>query len=147
MEPPPTVPTDVLRPRGFDALYGLELLEVGSDEVRARVAVRDEVRQPFGLVHGGVFASIAESVASVGTAVEVLERGLTAMGMSNNTTFLRSVTAGSVHAVGGRSTGAGRRGSGMSRSPTTTGALCASLTRDDRRPAAAASQPVASQPR
>ncbi len=100
MEPPPTVPTDAFRPRGFDALYGLELLEVGSDEVRARVAVRDEVRQPFGLVHGGVFASIAESVASVGTAVDVLERGLTAMGMSNNTTFLRSVTAGTVHAVG-----------------------------------------------
>jgi 1,4-dihydroxy-2-naphthoyl-CoA hydrolase len=100
MEPPPTVPTGRFVPQGFDALYGLELLEVGSDEVRARVAVRDEVRQPFGLVHGGVFASIAESVASVGTAVEVLERGLTAMGMSNNTTFLRSVTEGTVHAVG-----------------------------------------------
>src|SRR5206468_9814455 len=100
MEAPPTGPTGRFVPEGFGALYGLELLEVGSDEVRARVAVRDEVRQPFGLVHGGVFASIAESVASVGTAVEVLERGLTAMGMSNNTTFLRSVTEGTVHAVG-----------------------------------------------
>jgi uncharacterized protein (TIGR00369 family) len=87
------------RPRGFDALYGLELVSVSSDEVRAEVAVRDDVRQPFGLVHGGLYASIAESLASIGTAVEVLEQGLTAMGMSNNTTFLRSITAGTVHAV------------------------------------------------
>ncbi|HEX3872890.1 MAG TPA: PaaI family thioesterase [Solirubrobacteraceae bacterium] len=85
-------------PKGFDALYGLELLDVSSDEVRGQVAVRDEVRQPFGLVHGGVYASIAESLASIGTAVEVLKQGLTAMGMSNNTTFLRSITAGTVHA-------------------------------------------------
>jgi uncharacterized protein (TIGR00369 family) len=97
MDPPPPAR---FAPQGFDALYGLELEQVGSDEVRARVAVRDEVRQPFGLVHGGVFASIAESVASIGTAVEVLKQGLTAMGMSNNTTFLRSITAGTVHAVG-----------------------------------------------
>jgi 1,4-dihydroxy-2-naphthoyl-CoA hydrolase len=86
-------------PQGFDALYGLELVAVSSDEVRGEVAVRDEVRQPFGLVHGGLYASIAESLASIGTAVEVLEQGLTAMGMSNNTTFLRSITAGTVHAV------------------------------------------------
>jgi 1,4-dihydroxy-2-naphthoyl-CoA hydrolase len=87
-------------PKGFDALYGLELVHVSSDLVRGRVAVRDEVRQPFGLVHGGLYASIAESLASIGTAVEVLKQGLTAMGMSNNTTFLRSISAGSVHAVG-----------------------------------------------
>jgi 1,4-dihydroxy-2-naphthoyl-CoA hydrolase len=96
MEPPPTA---ALHPRGFDALYGLELLKVAADEVRAQVIVRDEVRQPFGLVHGGVYASIAESLASIGTAVEVLKQGLTAMGMSNNTTFLRSITAGTVHAA------------------------------------------------
>jgi 1,4-dihydroxy-2-naphthoyl-CoA hydrolase len=87
-------------PRGFDALYGLELIGVSADEVSARVAVRDEVRQPFGLVHGGVYASIAESLASIGTAVEVLDKGLTAMGMSNNMTFVRSITAGTIHAVG-----------------------------------------------
>jgi uncharacterized protein (TIGR00369 family) len=93
-------PTGPFAPRGFDALYGLELLEVGADEVRGRVVVRDEVRQPFGLVHGGLYASIAESLASIGTAVEVLSQGLTAMGMSNNTTFLRSIASGTVHAVG-----------------------------------------------
>jgi 1,4-dihydroxy-2-naphthoyl-CoA hydrolase len=85
---------------GFDRLYGLELLEVGAGEVRARVPVREEILQPFGLVHGGVYASMAESLASVGTAVAVMEQGMTAMGMSNNTTFLRSITAGTIHARG-----------------------------------------------
>lgn len=45
---------------GFDRLYGLELLSVSETEVTGRVAVRAEVKQPAGLVHGGVYASIAE---------------------------------------------------------------------------------------
>jgi uncharacterized protein (TIGR00369 family) len=84
---------------GLDRLLGLELLAVGPAEVRARVAVREEILQPFGLVHGGVYAAMAETMASVGTASDVLEQGMAAMGMSNNTTFLRSITAGAVHAV------------------------------------------------
>lgn len=83
---------------GFDRLYGLELLEMTDSEVRARVLVRDEHKQPAGLVHGGLYASIAESVASIATGIAVLEEGNVAMGMSNNTSFLRPTTAGTVHA-------------------------------------------------
>lgn len=84
--------------QGFDRLYGLELVELSDGEARARVAVRDEIRQPYGLVHGGVYASIAESVTSLVTAIGVLAEGKGAMGLSNNTSFLRPITAGSVHA-------------------------------------------------
>ena len=56
---------------GFDRLYGLELLSVSDTEVTGRVAVRAEVKQPAGLVHGGVYASIAESLASLATHVAV----------------------------------------------------------------------------
>jgi uncharacterized protein (TIGR00369 family) len=66
--------------------------------VRARVTVRDELKQPAGLVHGGVYASIAESIASIATGLTVLDEGNMAMGMSNNTNFLRPITAGAVHA-------------------------------------------------
>jgi len=83
---------------GFDRLYGLELVEFSDGEVRARVRLRDELRQPIGLLHGGVYASIAESMASLATALGVLERGEVAMGLSNNTSFLRPVTEGFVHA-------------------------------------------------
>lgn len=86
------------RPEGFDALYGLEVLEVADDLVRAQVAVRDELRQPFGLVHGGVLASIAETLASLGTAVVVLPEGNAAMGSSNQTSFLRPIVDGTIHA-------------------------------------------------
>jgi 1,4-dihydroxy-2-naphthoyl-CoA hydrolase len=84
--------------RGFDRLYGLELLDYSDTEVTAQVEVRDELKQPAGLVHGGVYASIAESMASLATALAVMEEGSTAMGLSNNTSFLRPVTEGTVHA-------------------------------------------------
>jgi 1,4-dihydroxy-2-naphthoyl-CoA hydrolase len=83
---------------GFDRLYGLEMVEFSDDEVRARVQLRDELKQPMGLLHGGVYASIAESLASLATALGVLDRGEAAMGLSNSTSFLRPVTEGFVHA-------------------------------------------------
>jgi len=84
--------------RGFDRLYGLELLDVDEQQVTARVRVREEIKQPAGLVHGGVYASIAESMASLATALAVLPHGETAMGLSNATSFLRPITDGVVHA-------------------------------------------------
>ena len=85
-------------PAGFDQLIGLELQESSPQLVRGTVPVRDEVKQPFGLIHGGLYAAVAESLASLGTALAVLPQGLHAMGMSNNTTFLRPITEGTVHA-------------------------------------------------
>ena len=83
---------------GFDAHYGLELLSVTDTEVTGRVSVRPEVKQPAGLVHGGVYASIAESLTSMATHVAVAGHGEMAMGLSNSTSFLRPVTEGTVHA-------------------------------------------------
>ena len=83
---------------GFDRLYGLELVALGEDEVSARVPVREELKQPAGLVHGGVYAAVAESLASLATALGVLGEGSTAMGLSNSTSFLRPITEGTVHA-------------------------------------------------
>jgi uncharacterized protein (TIGR00369 family) len=83
---------------GFDGLYGLEVVELEDGLVRARVEVRDELKQPAGLVHGGVYSSIAESLASMATWMAVQGDGRTAMGMSNQTSFLRPITQGHVHA-------------------------------------------------
>ena len=86
----------------FDALYGLQVEEVTEERVVARVAVTNAVKQPMGLVHGGLYASIAESLASVGTYIGVYEEGKAAMGLSNQTSFLRPITQGTVHATGTR---------------------------------------------
>ncbi|HWK18760.1 MAG TPA: PaaI family thioesterase [Solirubrobacteraceae bacterium] len=87
---------------GFDGLYGLEILEMSETEVRGRVEVRDELKQPAGLVHGGVYASIAESLASLGTAFHVFADGRVAMGLANQTSFMRPITTGTVHALARR---------------------------------------------
>ena len=84
---------------GFDHLYGLVFTEVSDELVRGEVRVRDELKQPAGLVHGGVFASIAESLASIGTAVVVMKDGQRAMGLSNQTSFLRPILDGTIHAT------------------------------------------------
>jgi uncharacterized protein (TIGR00369 family) len=82
----------------FDALYGLEVLELTAERVTARVPVTDAIKQPMGLVHGGLYASIAESISSIATATAVAPEGMIATGMSNQTSFLRPITEGTVHA-------------------------------------------------
>jgi 1,4-dihydroxy-2-naphthoyl-CoA hydrolase len=83
---------------GFDRLYGLEGLEVDEGSARGRVAVRDELKRPFGLVHGGVYAAIADSLASLGTYRMVAPENKTAVGLSSQTSFLRPITQGTIHA-------------------------------------------------
>lgn len=87
---------------GFDQLYGLRLLAHSDEEVRAQVQIADHHRQPAGLVHGGLFAAIAESTASLATALAVMDDGATAVGLSNATSFMRPITQGTVHALARR---------------------------------------------
>lgn len=91
--------SETLRFPGFDRVYGLEVLDVDPARARAQVQVRDELKQPLGLVHGGVFAAIAESLASIATAMAVRDEHRIAMGLSNQTSFLRPITEGTIHAV------------------------------------------------
>jgi uncharacterized protein (TIGR00369 family) len=91
-------------PRGlqshFDGLLGTEWLDDDPDHARVRVSMRDELRQPFGLMHGGVMSSLVESVCSRATALAVLGDGMGAMGQSIGVNFLRPITEGAaeVHA-------------------------------------------------
>ena len=77
---------------------GMELLETGEALARGRFEVTDSVRQPYGIVHGGAYAALAETVVSHATALAVWPDDMIAMGQSNHTSFLRPVSEGSVHA-------------------------------------------------
>jgi uncharacterized protein (TIGR00369 family) len=82
--------------------------ELGEREARGHVVVDDRHRQPLGVVHGGVWAALAESLVSYATALAVGE-GHVALGMSNATSFFRPVSEGTVEARaerlhGGRTT-------------------------------------------
>jgi len=78
----------------FDVLVGSEVLSDDPDDARLRVKVRDELRQPVGLLHGGVFSTLIETVCSRATAIVVVPRGDTAMGQSISVNFLCPITAG-----------------------------------------------------
>ena len=72
-------------------LLDIELLQRGEDEILAKVPVTDALRQPLGLVHGGVFATIADALTvTEGRAI------------SNQTSFLRPITEGAIHAAARR---------------------------------------------
>jgi uncharacterized protein (TIGR00369 family) len=86
----------------LDAHLGFEIIEVKEDSARAQVPVSSRVLQPYGLVHGGVYAALAESLASLATAAAVWDDGNIAVGLSNATSFVRPATAGTVHALATR---------------------------------------------
>ena len=86
-------------PVGFDRLFGLEVIEVTDTEARGQVRVRDELKQAYGIVHGGVYAALAESLTSIATALAVASEGKIAVGLSNQTSFLRPITAGTIHGL------------------------------------------------
>ena len=80
----------------FDGLIGTEWLSDDPDDARVRLPIRDELRQPFGLMHGGVMSTLVESVCSRATAGAVYEDGMAAMGQSIDVSFIRPVTEGAV---------------------------------------------------
>ena len=87
-------------PGTLDDVLGFELLEASPERCRARFAAEKRVQQPLGLVHGGAYAALAESMVSATTHRAVMGDGNFAVGQSNNTSFFRPATAGFVHAEG-----------------------------------------------
>ena len=86
----------------LDGVLGFETLEVGPEHARSRALATSSLKQPYGLVHGGVYAAMAESLASQATARAVHADGNVAVGLSNHTSFMRPVLDGYVHASGRR---------------------------------------------
>jgi 1,4-dihydroxy-2-naphthoyl-CoA hydrolase len=86
-------------PSGFAELIGTEWIDLDPNAARARIKVEDHHLQPFGVVHGGVCAALAESLCSAATYEAVRENDEVALGMANSTTFLRPITKGHVNAL------------------------------------------------
>ena len=86
--------------KGFDAELGLTYLEMGPDGGRAQLKLDDRLLQPFGIVHGGVYCSVIESLASVSAHTWLADNGGGhVVGVNNNTDFLRAISSGTVTAV------------------------------------------------
>lgn len=74
---------------------GIELTDADADRAVGRVEIADIHHQPYGVVHGGVYCTFAETLASTGAAIWAMEQGLAgAVGVSNKTDFIRATTDG-----------------------------------------------------
>lgn len=80
---------------GPDEAFGVRYTHVGPDAVRASITVGPEHLQPFGIVNGGVWCAIGESL---GSAAGTIAAGTPVVGLSNSTQFLASVKSGEVEA-------------------------------------------------
>jgi uncharacterized protein (TIGR00369 family) len=87
----------------FDSEIGLVFTEISPDGASATLELQPKLRQPAGIVHGGVYCSIVESVASVSAHTWLNsdggQAGGTVVGVNNNTDFLRAVSSGTVYAA------------------------------------------------
>jgi uncharacterized protein (TIGR00369 family) len=86
-------PFDTMR-SPFDELIGGEVTSIDPEDARARVPMREELAQPFGIMHGGVYSSGIEGICSLATAVAVWDDGMIAMGQAINVNFARPIGEG-----------------------------------------------------
>jgi uncharacterized protein (TIGR00369 family) len=88
-------------PSHWDDALGTDIYEWTPERVRARVVIGPQHHQPYGIVHGGVYASLVETVASYGAGAAARELGIVGVvGVSNSTDFLRPHREGPLEVVG-----------------------------------------------
>jgi uncharacterized protein (TIGR00369 family) len=78
----------------FLRAVGLQFDRIAPDEVLAHIDATPEHHTPWGVVHGGLYATIVESVGTIGAVCAVEASGLIAVGVNNQTDFLRPHRAG-----------------------------------------------------
>ena len=79
----------------FVSRSGIELTDASVDHCEGRVVITQHHHQPYGVVHGGVYCTLIETLASTGAALWAMEQGMAgAMGIANKTDFLRATTEG-----------------------------------------------------
>lgn len=85
--------------RGVMGLLGVELVHAGPDRVELRLVVDERVHQPYGILHGGVSALLAETAASFGASLAA-PPGHHVVGIELNASHLRPMRQGVLRAVG-----------------------------------------------
>jgi len=81
---------------GYNSVMGLRFVEASPDRFVAELEIDERHLQPYGLVHGGVYAGMIESLCSTGAALSVWNEGQSTVGLENTTAFLRAVRSGTL---------------------------------------------------
>jgi uncharacterized protein (TIGR00369 family) len=90
---------DLTQASAFVASTKFEVTEATGSRVTGRVDLGPDQHTPWGVVHGGVYCSVVESAASIGASAAVVDRGQFAVGVNNNTDFVRPMTTGVLDVV------------------------------------------------
>jgi 1,4-dihydroxy-2-naphthoyl-CoA hydrolase len=86
-------------PGGFNRVLGLRFSTISADEVVAELDISEVHYQAYGIVHGGVYSGIIETVCSVGAAVNAAAAGQPVVGLENHTSFLRAARSGKLRVI------------------------------------------------
>ncbi|SEV90383.1 1,4-dihydroxy-2-naphthoyl-CoA hydrolase [Chitinophaga sp. YR573] len=78
---------------------GMEFTEIGPDYLRMIMPVNNLTRQPYGLLHGGASAALAETVGSVGSWLIIDTTKQICVGLDINANHIKGVKDGYVHAI------------------------------------------------
>lgn len=78
---------------------GMEFTEIGDDFLKMRMPVDERTRQPYGLLHGGASAALAETVGSVASSLVIDTAVSICVGLELNANHIRGVRDGFVHAT------------------------------------------------
>ncbi len=81
---------------GFNQAMGLRFVRVSPEEFVAELEVGNQHLQPYGLVHGGVYSGMIETVCSTAAAMTVFNEKKSAVGLENTTSFLKAVRSGKI---------------------------------------------------
>jgi uncharacterized protein (TIGR00369 family) len=87
------------RAGGWLAAMGIHFLHATADEVTAELEIAPHHHQAYGIVHGGVYSGMIETIASVGAALWARRHQQTVVGLENHTSFLRAVREGRLRAI------------------------------------------------
>jgi uncharacterized protein (TIGR00369 family) len=84
---------------GWNAAMGIRLLRANADEVTAELEIDERHRQAYGIVHGGVYSGMIETVSSVAAALWARRNQQSVVGLENHTSFLNAVREGKLLAT------------------------------------------------
>lgn len=84
---------------GWNAAMGIHFVNATADEVTAELEIGPHHRQAYGIVHGGVYSGMIETLASVGAALWARRHQQTVVGLENQTSFLHAVREGKLRAT------------------------------------------------
>lgn len=84
---------------GWVKAMGIRITKATVDEVSCEWTIDERHHQGYGIVHGGVYCGVVETLGSIGAYLVAMTRGQKTVGIENHTSFIRAVRSGTLRAT------------------------------------------------